>query len=286
MKAIGKAPLASAIGVVTVAGAAHASTIPPMDIPQLYAGASIVVHADVIEQHSQWEDIDGNNLIFTYSTLRVNSTAKRPATSRLMTVRTVGGTVDGISQTLIGEADVGVGEEVVLFMENVQGWTQPGVLGFHNGKFAVSRDAQGAISLSRDLGQRPGDRPLADATVSAAAFLDTVQAVESGEITPDDHVHTPECGHTVIHVLTPARELQGRAAAAQAAPASVATLAFEFAAPTCPDVNADGAVDVMDLSVMVSNWGADAPAADLDSSGTIDMADLSSLMSGWGRPCR
>jgi hypothetical protein len=48
------------------------------------------------------------------------------------------------------------------------------------------------------------------------------------------------------------------------------------------DLNSDGIVDVIDLSILVSRWGTSDPDADINSDGTVDALDLSVLVSNWG----
>lgn len=277
-------PICSATAVIALASVVQASVIPEMDLPELYQEANIIVHGRVIDQSSQWEDIDGNQLIFTYSTIRIESTAKARAASRLMIVRSVGGEVDGFHQTLIGEPSMHTGEEVVLFVTQEPGWSRPSVLDFYNGKFSVQRDAQGQVSLVRDQGQAPGATPEPLDRQGVNQFLDTLDAVEAGELLPQDQVQTDENLHTLTRVRQPGERMID-ARPIGAAPIAPSSFTLTFAAPDCPDVNADGNVDVLDLSEMVSAWGTTSPAADLDGNGTVDMNDLSALSSGWGS-CR
>jgi hypothetical protein len=56
--------------------------------------------------------------------------------------------------------------------------------------------------------------------------------------------------------------------------------------PVIPaDLNGDGAVNALDLAVLLSTWGACPPkgacAADLDGNGVIDARDLAALLSNW-----
>ena len=48
------------------------------------------------------------------------------------------------------------------------------------------------------------------------------------------------------------------------------------------DLNNDGIVDAIDLSIFVSRWGSSDPDADLNNDGIVDAADLSILVSNWG----
>ena len=48
------------------------------------------------------------------------------------------------------------------------------------------------------------------------------------------------------------------------------------------DLNNDGIVDAIDLSIFVSRWGSSDPDADLNNDGIVDAADLSLLVGNWG----
>jgi hypothetical protein len=60
--------------------------------------------------------------------------------------------------------------------------------------------------------------------------------------------------------------------------------------PTTPppskrgDLNSDAKVDVMDLGILLSNWGSSTGSgpADLDQDGRVDVVDLGILLSNWG----
>jgi hypothetical protein len=48
------------------------------------------------------------------------------------------------------------------------------------------------------------------------------------------------------------------------------------------DLNSDGVVDVIDLSILVSRWGSSDATADINGDGVVDALDLSVLVSNWG----
>lgn len=52
--------------------------------------------------------------------------------------------------------------------------------------------------------------------------------------------------------------------------------------PKPGDVNNDDRVDIMDLSIMLSNWGTSNAACDLNKNGVVDVYDLSILLSNYG----
>ena len=48
------------------------------------------------------------------------------------------------------------------------------------------------------------------------------------------------------------------------------------------DINMDGVINMVDLSVLLSSYGTDKDSSDIDGSGTVDSADLSILLSNYG----
>ena len=53
--------------------------------------------------------------------------------------------------------------------------------------------------------------------------------------------------------------------------------------PCCGDINGDGLVDGVDLTILLGEWGEQG-ASDLDGDGLIDGADVTILLGCWG-PC-
>ena len=61
--------------------------------------------------------------------------------------------------------------------------------------------------------------------------------------------------------------------------------AFYLVSPPLPcpaDLNASGAVDAADLSILLGAWGATGGASDLNGDGAVNAADLSILLGAWG----
>lgn len=48
------------------------------------------------------------------------------------------------------------------------------------------------------------------------------------------------------------------------------------------DLNKDGAVNILDLSILLSKFGSTDPVADINKDGKVDTLDLSTLLSKWG----
>jgi hypothetical protein len=59
------------------------------------------------------------------------------------------------------------------------------------------------------------------------------------------------------------------------------------AVPAKPgDINGDGAANIFDMSILLSNWGkpgATASQGDLNSDGMVNTLDLSILLSNWNK---
>jgi hypothetical protein len=173
---------------------ASASGGPQMTLSEVLSETKAVVHGTVVDQFSQWEENDGNKIIFTYSTLRVQDGqfgAFGPMQS--VVVRTVGGSVDGYNQLLIDEASFALGEEVIVFLGLEDGWLHPSVVGFHQGKYTVSRNAAGRIlGLRQDAGAQVEPRQ-AEKTplIPLSRFVDDVRRARRGLLDRDTSVVHP-----------------------------------------------------------------------------------------------
>jgi hypothetical protein len=55
------------------------------------------------------------------------------------------------------------------------------------------------------------------------------------------------------------------------------------AAPVPGDLNGDGVVNTLDLSILLSDWGTSNPSADINHDGTVNVLDLSLLLAHWGQ---
>jgi hypothetical protein len=62
----------------------------------------------------------------------------------------------------------------------------------------------------------------------------------------------------------------------------VASLMPENWTSCCEDLDRDGRIGPMDLSMLLGSWGVADVRMDLDRSGAVDAADLARLLGGWG----
>lgn len=89
-----------------------------------------------------------------------------------------------------------------------------------------------------------------------------------------DGVHPNDAGYNKM--------ANGFATALKAAIAGAATTPAPTPAPgVTGDVNADGKVNVFDLSTLLTNWSKTSGAADLNKDGSVNVFDLSILLSHW-----
>jgi hypothetical protein len=113
-----------------------ATTVEKFTLEDLVQKSSRIVLGKCVSTDSRWNA--ENTLILTTSRFAVSESFKG-STNGFITVTTVGGTLDGITQTVSGMPEFAPDEEVLLFLEPFKGanW-QP--LGMSQGKFKISRN--------------------------------------------------------------------------------------------------------------------------------------------------
>jgi hypothetical protein len=62
----------------------------------------------------------------------------------------------------------------------------------------------------------------------------------------------------------------------------VGYIVFSSRAATTADINSDGQVNTLDLSIVLSKWGTNNTTADVNSDGVVNVNDLSMVLSNWG----
>ena len=124
--------------LLVAAAPALASTAVQMDVASLTAHSSDVVHGRVLSATPSWTG--DHRRIVTRVELEVLEAWKGGASGRI-TVLQPGGEVDGIGQRVTGVADLGKGEEVVLFLE--RSGPNHRVVGLAQGVYRVSGSADG-----------------------------------------------------------------------------------------------------------------------------------------------
>jgi hypothetical protein len=145
--------LALAAFLLLVPVAADATIVRAVKFEDKVEDASAIIVGTCAAQRSQWDS--ARNWILTYSTFRIEKTLKG-ALAQEITIVTPGGTVDGITQEIIGVPRFREGEEHALFVRNTQ--AGPTVLYLEQGDYRVIEER--------------GER-LVQPAVSSAVLVDT-----------------------------------------------------------------------------------------------------------------
>lgn len=136
----------AAIGIVPSPLAprpAEASVSVAVTLDQLVASSSFVVVATAVEQRSQWEELGGSRRIVTYTRLAVDQAALGEPGKEIW-VRTLGGVVGKIGQSVSGEAHLAPGSQALVFLRRMD-----------DGATVVSAMAQGHYPLVKTAADQP-----------------------------------------------------------------------------------------------------------------------------------
>lgn len=107
----------SAGAVLSVGGVAHASVSILMTLDELVANASLIVVATATASESRWEELPTGKRIVTYTSLSVDEALMGSGRTDAR-VRTLGGIVGKIGQSVSGEAEFAIGEASLLFLSD------------------------------------------------------------------------------------------------------------------------------------------------------------------------
>src|SRR5215212_6416327 len=146
--------LAVAALLLLMPATAHATISRAVDFEEKVANAAAIVVGKCVSQQSRWDN--AHDWILTYSTFTVEETLKGQPTQQI-TLVTPGGTIDNITQDVIGVPKFREGEENVVFVRNSQ--AGPTVAFLEQGSYKVRKDDRG------DRIVEPG--------VTAAVLVDT-----------------------------------------------------------------------------------------------------------------
>ena len=114
------------------------TTVEKFTLDDLVQKSGRIIVGKCISRESRWND--RNTLILTTARIAVSEPLKG-ASDGFVNVVTVGGTLDGITQTVSGMPVLEPEEEVLLFLEpSKNGQWQP--LGMSQGKFSILRNRQ------------------------------------------------------------------------------------------------------------------------------------------------
>jgi hypothetical protein len=123
---------ALAVVLLLVPVAADATIARAIAFDEKVENAAAIIVGKCVAQRSQWDP--ARNWILTYSTFRIEKTLKGNP-SQEITIVTPGGTVDGITQEIIGVPQFREGEDHALFVRSSQ--AGPTVLYLEQGDYRV-----------------------------------------------------------------------------------------------------------------------------------------------------
>ncbi|MBM4364162.1 MAG: hypothetical protein FJ104_15895 [Deltaproteobacteria bacterium] len=164
--------VAAVVGAPNPAGA---TIVKPLTVSEMARRADVVVLGRVVGQTATWNP--ERTRIYTRTELLVGESLKGDARAgESLTIRQLGGTLDGLVQTVPGNARFAIGEEVVVFLDRDEAQPLHYVIGMAQGKFAVRRSGP-TVQALQDTSDLAFVRP------SAAGAL---VPVEAGPASPVD----------------------------------------------------------------------------------------------------
>jgi hypothetical protein len=137
------------IGVGLLAVAAHAATLEYLSVDEMAAKSTAIVRGRVVSSQASRQGA----LIYTHYVVQVSERWKGAGGGEI-DVAVPGGSLAGQNQTFSGAPKLAIGSEYVLFLwTGSNGLTQ--VIGFSQGVFAISRNANGEVFATRSVSTEP-----------------------------------------------------------------------------------------------------------------------------------
>jgi choice-of-anchor B domain-containing protein len=146
-----------------------------------------------------------------------------------------------------------------------------------------------SVSYWRWYSNNQGQNPNADSMPVAISADDGATWTQLEDVTENAGAWVRR-SHRIADFVAPtasmrlrfvARDL-GQASLVEAAVDDVRVSRLECVDPRPADLNSDGAVDGVDLGLLLGAWGPGNGPADLDASGAVDGADLGIMLGDWG----
>lgn len=129
--------LACLAGVWLSLGVAHGTIARALSLKQMAQDADVIVRGVVLDRTASWNA--EKTRIYTVTILRIEDALKGSSKGKTLKIRQLGGTADGLSQRIIGNANFTKGEEVVVFLRRDPERDLHYVIGMAQGKFRVDR---------------------------------------------------------------------------------------------------------------------------------------------------
>lgn len=128
--------------------ASSATLVQTFSMSELVRESQDVIRGYVVQIQPLYDTVQKH--IYTHTTIEVQEDIRTGSTAkRRIVVRQLGGALHGIETTLSGNAQLGIGEEVVLFARTDGAFHY--VVGMAQGKYTVTRTKAGKPLLGRSL---------------------------------------------------------------------------------------------------------------------------------------
>ena len=119
---------------------AYGTTVVSLSVDKMSQEADLIVRGIVHSQNTQWND--AKNRIYTITKIEVAETYKgNTKSAKTISIRQIGGEIDGLVQTVAGNAKFAQGEEVLVFLESNSRAGIHFVMGMAQGKYSIDRAA-------------------------------------------------------------------------------------------------------------------------------------------------
>jgi hypothetical protein len=152
---------------------ASATTVVALSRDELTAQSDLIVRASVVSQRSGWND--DHSQIVTWTRLRVAEYLKGSGATELV-LRQFGGTVDGMTSEIPGDARLVVGQHAVLFLR--QGPSVVFLTALSQAAYVVTINPDDRAIVRRDLTGLSFARWEGGRMVSSDAPRDAVETLE------------------------------------------------------------------------------------------------------------
>jgi hypothetical protein len=156
------------------AGATYATTVIPPTFDELVDRAELIFQGSVSDLHSQWIGEGAERRIVTYVNFQAEDIIKGAA-GQVVTLRMLGGTVDGRTMEVTDAPKFVPGDRVILFVEN-NGTQFIPLVGIMHGCFRVKRYGNDFVFLNDGRSFSMG--PVLGATQATASAAPIVTAQE------------------------------------------------------------------------------------------------------------
>ncbi len=122
-----------------LAAPAGATIVKALSVKEMSTVADVIVVGEVVDQRTFWND--EKTRIYTVTRVRVSEALKGTSEGAEIEIRQIGGTLDGLTQSIVGNAKLAKGEEVLVFLDRDDQKPLHYVIGMAQGKFSIDRSS-------------------------------------------------------------------------------------------------------------------------------------------------